>query len=121
MQHILTIDDEDQIRDILGQVLTSKGYRVSDAATAAAALAIVRRDPPDLVITDLQLEESDGFELIDELKSIAPGIPVILLTGVLFDTEVTQRLGEHQIAAYIEKTAPLERILQEVRRVLPAK
>lgn len=121
MQHILTIDDEPQIREILGQVLSSKGYRVTDAASATEALVMVRQDPPDLIITDLQLEESDGFELIDELKAIAPRTPIVLLTGVLFDPVVAQRLREQKIAAYVEKTAPLERILQEVRQALAAK
>src|SRR6185369_13820307 len=99
MQHILTIDDEPQIREILTQVLTTNGYRVTDVESATAALAVVRDDPPDLIITDLQLEESDGFDLIEQVKRIAPATPVMLLTGVLFDPAVVKRLGEAKIAA----------------------
>jgi DNA-binding NtrC family response regulator len=121
MYHILTIDDEQSIRYLLSEVLTASGYRVTGAETAAEGLEIVRRDPPDLIITDLQLEESDGFEFIEEVKQIAPSTPVVLLTGVLFDPMTIDELGEKKIAAYLEKTAPLERILREVRRILEGK
>lgn len=121
MHHILTIDDEQNIRYLLSEVLTAGGYRVTGAETAAEGLAIVRRDPPDLIITDLQLEETDGFEFIEEVKQLAPHIPVMLLTGVLFDPMTVEQLGEKKIAAYLEKTAPLERILREVRRILEKK
>mgnify|MGYP003349617614 CR=1 FL=1 len=119
MQHILTIDDEPQIRDILKQVLTASGYRVTDVESAPAALAVVRDDPPDLIITDLQLEESDGFDLIEQAKQLAPSTPIMLLTGVLFDPAVVQRLGEVKIAAYVDKTASLDHIVKEVRQLLP--
>lgn len=121
MPHILTIDDEPVIREILSEVLADRGYRVTQAETVPEALAVVRNDPPDLIVTDLQLEDSDGFELVDEVKQIAPGIPVILLTGVLFDPATLDRLGEKKIAAYVAKTAPLEQILHEIKRVLGAK
>ena len=117
-KHILIVDDEAQIRAILSQVLLNHGYRVSEAESVAGAMETTRRDRPDLIISDLQLEESDGFDFIDQVKQIAPEIPVILLTGVLFDADVIRRLGQEKIAAYIEKTAPLERILSEVRKNL---
>jgi DNA-binding NtrC family response regulator len=116
MKHILTIDDETQIREILRQVLVTAGYRVTDVASADEALQVVQADPPDLIITDLQLEESDGFDVIAQMKQLRPQTPIILLTGVLFDPSVVKRLGEDKIAAYIEKTSSLERILGEVRK-----
>jgi DNA-binding NtrC family response regulator len=117
-QHILTIDDEAQIREMLREVLTTAGYRVSGASTGEEGLAMIRRDPPDLIITDLQLEESDGFDVIEQVKALAPKTPVILLTGVLFDPAVMQGPVGSKIAAYVEKTQPLERVLQAVRKHL---
>ncbi len=118
--HILSIDDESEIRELLRDVLTAAGYRFTGVSTAAEAVRVVHADPPALIITDLQLEESDGFELIDELKALAPQIPIILLTGVLFDPDVVQGAVSRKIAAYVEKTAPLERILGTVKQHLPA-
>jgi len=116
MKHILTIDDEAAIRHILEQLLGSQGYRVTAVASAEAAMRVVRSDPPDLVVTDLQLEDSDGFAIIEDVKAIAPNIPVILLTGVLFDPASIQRFGADKIAGYVEKTAPLTEILALIKR-----
>lgn len=121
MQHILLLDDELEIRETLGMVLGDKGYRVTEAGTVAEALAVVRGDPPDLIISDLQLEESDGFEFAEQANQIAPAIPIVLLTGVLFDPAAVQQLSEKKIAAYIAKTAPLAHILQEVSSRLKKK
>ena len=118
-KHILNVDDESDIRELLREILTASGYRVSGASSTVEALRIVRDDPPDLIITDLQLEESDGFDLIEQVKAMAPKLPIIMLTGVLFDPQVIRGPIGKKIAAYVEKTAPLEQVLQEVRRHLP--
>lgn len=118
-KHILTIDDEPEIRELLHEVLTMAGHRVSGASTAAEAMAIVRTDPPDLIFTDLQLEETDGFDVIEQVKAVAPQTPIILLTGVLFDPAVMKGPAGDKIACYIEKTAPLDHILKAVKRYLP--
>ena len=119
-KHILTIDDEREIRELLREVLNAAGYRVTAVSSALEAMEVVRTDPPHLVITDLQLEENDGFDLADQVKVIAPQTPIILLTGVLFDPEVLSGPVGDKIAAYVEKTAPLERILREVKRLVPS-
>ena len=51
--------------------------------------------------------------------AVLPAVPIILLTGVLFDRQVMRGPVGERIAAYIEKTAPLERVLAEVRKHLP--
>lgn len=119
-KHILTVDDESEIRELLREILTASGYRVSGASSVVDAMRIVKDDPPNLIITDLQLEESDGFDLVEQAKAAAPLIPIIMLTGVLFDPEVIRGPVGEKIAAYVEKTSPLERVLSEVRRQLPA-
>lgn len=115
-KHILLVDDEAAVRALLTEVLGNAGYRVSEAASAASALQKVRAETPDLVITDLQMDETDGFEFIDALHAAAPKLPVILLTGVMFDPVVIERTLAGKIACYIEKTSSLEDILSKVRR-----
>jgi len=117
-KHILTIDDESEIRELLQAILSASGYRVTGGSSAVEALRVVRADAPHLIITDLQLEEGDGFELVEQVKAVAPQIPIIMLTGVLFDPDVMRGPAGQKIAAYVEKTSPLERVLQEVRKQL---
>ncbi|MBM3852846.1 MAG: response regulator [Verrucomicrobia bacterium] len=115
-KHILLVDDEAPIREILAQMLDESGYRVSQAESAVEAQNLARTDAPDLIISDLQLEESDGLTMITQLKAQRPDLPVILLTGVLFDADVVQNTLMKVVTAYLPKTTPLAKILSEVKR-----
>jgi DNA-binding NtrC family response regulator len=117
-KHILSIDDEVDIRELLQEILTLRGYRVSVAGNAEEARRIVKSDPPQLIISDLQMEDTDGFELIEELKTVLPDVPVLLLTGVIFDPEVVRDTIRTKVSSYLDKTASLDDILNEVERLL---
>jgi DNA-binding NtrC family response regulator len=114
---ILIVDDEAEIRDLLAQYLGSAGFRTVTAATPAEAFAAVDREAPQLVISDLQLEESDGLAMLEKIRVRLPGVPLVLLTGVLFDQAVIDRTLSQKVNAYIDKTAPLSRVLAEVKRL----
>jgi CheY-like chemotaxis protein len=117
-KHILLIDDEAAIRDLLARFLFSSRYRVTAVALAIEALEIVQRDPPDLIISDLQLEDEDGLEMIAQLKKKLPDVPVILLTGVLFDPQVVRENLSKKVSCYLEKTSSLAEIKAAVVRLL---
>lgn len=117
-KHILTIDDEESIRQILMELLTAEGYRVSTADSAQEALRVVKEDPPHLIISDLQMEDADGLELIEKMKASLPAVPIILLTGVTFDPEVIQESISRKVSVYLTKTSSLQKLLQAVQRLL---
>jgi CheY-like chemotaxis protein len=117
-KHILMVDDEAEVRAILDVLLTGKGYRVTEASSGLEAMRVLKAEAADLIISDLQMEDSDGLELIGEIKKTQPDVPVILLTGVLFDPEVVRDTISKKVSCYIEKTAPLSRILEEVQRLV---
>ncbi len=117
-KHLLAIDDEQPILELLRDYLSAQGYRVSIATTALEARHVAECDPPDLIISELQLEETDGLHLIEQLRILVPNRPVILLTGVLFDTNVVEENLKWKISAYVSKTAPLQVLVQEIRRLL---
>ena len=116
--HILIIDDEANIRDLLSRFLSGIGYRVTSASSVSEALRAARREPPDLMISDLQLEDGDGLAMIAQLKSELPQFPVILLTGVLFDREVVDKVLNNIVSCYLEKTSPLSKIQETVQSLL---
>ncbi len=118
-RHILAIDDEVPILELLKEYLSAQGFRVSTASTAIEARRVVESDPPDLIISDLQLEETDGLHLIEQLRALLPTKPVILLTGVLFEPQVVEETLKWKISSYVSKTAPLQVLVQEIRRLLP--
>ena len=117
-KHILIVDDEVEIRDLLALFLSSHGYQVTAFETAVEALRFVKTTKPDLIISDLQLEDSDGLEMIEALKVTLPDTPVILLTGVLFDAQVFRDTLSKKVSAYLMKTTPLAKIKTEIERLL---
>lgn len=117
MKHVLIVDDEAPIREILSQMLTQARFRVSEAATEQEAIGKLEADRPDLLIADLQLEESDGLAMIAGMRARHPALPVILLTGILFDEEVVRDSISKLVTTYLPKTTPLARVLDEVRRL----
>lgn len=116
--HILAIDDEVPILDLLKEYLSTQGFRVSTASTALEARRVVESDPPALIISDLQLEETDGLHLIEQLRAHLPSTPVILLTGVLFEPQVVEETLKWKVSSYVSKTAPLQVLVQEIRRLI---
>lgn len=117
-KHILLVDDEAVIRDLLAEVLTLAGYRVRQAPSVVAARQALAAERPDLVVTDLQLEQSDGFALIAELRAVHPDVPILLLTGVLFDEETVEARFQGKVSAYLPKISPLKTIVAEVGHLL---
>jgi len=119
--HILIVDDEAPIREMLRLALTRRGYRVTDVASAFEVESAVRHDPPDLIVSDLQLEDSDGLAMIAQLKKSHPNVPVLLLTGVFLDPEVVHGTLGNQITAYLHKTTSLSKIMEEIDRLVREK
>src|SRR4029079_1383375 len=78
-ERILLIDDDESIRKVIGYMLEEAGYAAETAATAAEGLQAFRSQRPDLVLTDVKMPRKSGIELLSELKSIDPSVPVIIL------------------------------------------
>jgi len=116
-KHILVVDDEESIRELLNIYLVGAGYSVTAVASPAAALDAVQQEPPDLIISDLQLEGADGMQTIARLKNAVPNTPVILLTGVLFDPNAVNELLMSKVTCYLPKTCTLAQIMETVRRL----
>jgi two-component system response regulator CpxR len=78
---ILCVDDNEQALSIRKILLETRGYRVLACNSGEKALEAFRRGGVDLVLTDLMMPGVDGSRLIDEVKSISPQTPAVLLSG----------------------------------------
>jgi len=78
---ILVVDDEPAIRRFLRTSLTAQGYQIIEADTAKAALEVMRRNVPDVLVLDLGLPDRDGFEVIQELRGAGSALPIIVLSS----------------------------------------
>ncbi|MFC6199994.1 nitrogen assimilation response regulator NtrX [Ponticaulis profundi] len=118
---ILIVDDEPDIRELIGGVLEDEGYLIRTASTAEGALAAITERKPELVILDVWLQGSDmdGLEMLNYLKSIDPVLPVIVISGHgSIETAVTAiRRGAYD---FLEKPFKADRLLVVVERALEA-
>jgi DNA-binding NtrC family response regulator len=78
---ILVVDDDAEIALLVRKVLTAAGYSVSLATSAAQARSRFERETFDLVITDRQMPEESGADLIRALRRIKPTLPVVMMTA----------------------------------------
>lgn len=82
MKKILIVEDTDQIREEVKDILLMEGYQVLEAINGRDALDKINKQLPDLVITDVLMPEMDGFELLEELnKNNKIKVPVIVLSA----------------------------------------
>ena len=78
---VLVVDDEPAIRRFLRTSLTAQGYRVSEAESGPEALGMLRRDAPDVLILDLGLPGTDGFEIIRQVRGTGSAMPILVLSS----------------------------------------
>jgi nitrogen regulation protein NR(I) len=79
---ILVIDDDKEIRYSLGRVLSSRAFKILEAASGEAGIAQVKKDPPNLVFLDIRMGGGmGGIETLQHLRSASPKLPVVLMTA----------------------------------------
>ncbi len=112
---ILIVDDEPDMRWVLGQLFRDGGYEVTEAANGHEALAMLDKAPADLVISDVRMPGMDGVELLRQLSERDPDLPVILLSAV---EDLETAVGAMKLGAYdyVGKPFDSQRLLVTVGR-----
>jgi DNA-binding response OmpR family regulator len=113
---ILVVDDEDQIRSLLRNLLEREGFCVSEASSSSEALEILARETQSLVTLDINLAGEDGLALARDIRSRLD-VPIIMISGKAdeIDRIVGLELGADD---YIVKPFNLREVLARVRAVL---
>jgi len=81
MARVLVIDDEEQVRTLIREVLEGAGHEVMEARNGREAIKLYEAHPTDVVITDLVMPEQDGIETIRELRRRVPAVKIIAVSG----------------------------------------
>ncbi len=118
MQHILVVDDEVGIRELLSEILSDEGYQVRLAENASEARTQRTRARPDLVLLDIWMPDTDGITLLREWASAGLlTMPVVMMSGHgTIDTAVeATRIGAYD---FLEKPIALQKLLATVGRAL---
>jgi DNA-binding NtrC family response regulator len=117
MTKILIIDDEQGIRDLLDTLLRRKGYDVVVAENGREGLKVFRRERPDVVVLDLKMPVMDGLTVLQEIRTLDPTKPVIILTGA-GTPEAEQQARALGVTEFVEKEFSLHRLGDSLKRLL---
>jgi CheY-like chemotaxis protein len=115
--HILVVDDSSTQRRQMQMVLEGEGYCVRSAVDGIDAMKAIEADPPVLVVTDLQMPEMNGLELVAAVQASAPTIPVILTTSQGSEDIAAQALRAGA-ASYVPKRDLVSTLVPVVRQVM---
>src|SRR5690606_3378747 len=78
---LLIVDDQTGIRVLLSEVFKEEGYRTVQAPNGKQAIAIIKKEAPELVLLDMKIPGMDGLEILKRVKAINPSIRVIMMTA----------------------------------------
>jgi DNA-binding response OmpR family regulator len=116
VNHILIVDDDPAIRDVVADILRMSDYRVKTACNGAEALDNIRNDRPAAVLLDLMMPVMDGWEFLRQYTCetcVAP-VPVVIMSAARDASAVARELGAH---AFLGKPFEIETILAVVGSV----
>ena len=120
--HILVVDDDDTVVQILAKTLAEMGYQTTGATRGEEALErfLIAPDAYDMLITDLTMPKMTGIDLSREIKAIRPDLPVVMTTGYgeVLPPEEARKMGIRELMA---KPVSSARLLSVIRRILGEK
>jgi two-component system response regulator HydG len=126
---ILVVDDDAEMSSAVCEVLRQSGYLALSAQSGSEALEIVRRERPDLIISDLRMTEMSGHQLQQELQTIAPDLPVVIITafGTIESAVESMKLGARdfitkpfsnkELLIVVSRTLENRRLRQEIKQL----
>ncbi|MBN1488148.1 MAG: response regulator [Anaerolineae bacterium] len=117
LQKILIVDDDENLRKTLADILQFKGYTPIAIGTGAKALEIIEDAKPVVALLDLRLEDMSGLDVVREIKNRQPDTECIVLTGYASQSSAIEaiNLGAY---SYVQKPYDLDQLLLTIRRAI---
>lgn len=117
MAHILVIDDDEMLREVIAKTLELAGHSVARAEDGLQGLDVFRAQPAELVITDLIMPRQEGVETIMKLRKEFPGLRIIAMSGGVSHSklylEMAGKLGAHKLLPKPFTPTELIRVVSE--------
>jgi two-component system response regulator PilR (NtrC family) len=113
-KNILVVDDDEQMRRLYSRLLAGRGHTLTLAACVQEGLTLLTGRIYDLVITDMELGDGTGSEIMEA----AYGIKTILVTGSMAPEELETMAKRHNLAACFQKPFKLEALLAQINDIL---
>ncbi|SMC74723.1 sigma-54-dependent transcriptional regulator [Primorskyibacter flagellatus] len=119
MSDILIVDDERDIRELIGDILEDEGYTTRLAGNSNEAMAEINAEPPALLILDIWLKDSkmDGIDILKTVKRDNPDVPVVIISGH-GNIEIAVAAIKQGAYDFIEKPFNIDQLLVVIRRAM---
>jgi len=114
---ILIIEDEDEVRQLLSDILTSEGHEVAVASNGNEGIGIFKNNAFDLVFSDLGMPDMSGWEVADAIKRIDSLVPIVLVTGWNVELRNAEQENDN-VDKIIQKPFEVKQVLRTVQEVL---
>ncbi|MDZ7663346.1 sigma-54 dependent transcriptional regulator [Thiohalophilus sp.] len=117
---ILIAEDDPDMADLLEELASEAGFRVTVLYTGSEARQRLHRDLPDVLFTDLRLPQPDGLQLLNEARGLNPGMPVVMITGYATVQDAVEgfRNGLFDLITKPFDTEQVRGLLERVRNLL---
>jgi DNA-binding NarL/FixJ family response regulator len=115
---ILLVDDEQEILEALCRTLRGNGYRFFEATSATEALDVLERQPVDLLVSDIDMPETSGLDLMARVKNAYPHVGRIILTGVASLGSALRAINDGGVQRFLTKPWGTEELRTAVRESL---
>jgi DNA-binding response OmpR family regulator len=122
VKHILCVDDEPEMTDLIRLILSRRGFEVKGASGGVEGLELIKQELPDLVLLDLMMPDMDGWEVYQQMKADEKtrDIPVIVVTAKAQNIDRVLAMHIAKVDDYITKPFSPQELLQSVEKVLGA-
>ena len=119
-KRILVVEDQEDNRQIVRDLLSANGYELTDAITGEEGVALAKRDRPDLILMDIQLPGIDGYEATRRIKADPElrHIPIIVVTSYALSGD-DQKAFAAGCDGYVTKPFSPRLLLAKIREYLP--
>ena len=113
--HVLIVDDEPSLRDVMADIMVGEGYRVTTAVDGIRGLERLREDRPDLIVLDLMMPVLDGWAFVEACREMADGdIPIIGVSACM-TADIAARLRNQGVEVCFAKPFDLGELLDCAR------
>lgn len=117
MERILVVDDDNDLRAVIRDVLKEEGFETTEAEDGVSGIRLFKKDRPDAVLLDLNMPHMDGIDTMHEIRRIASDVPVIILTGY-GDIPTAVDAVKNGVYDFLIKPPEFDRLVFTLRKAL---
>lgn len=115
---VLLVDDDDKLRELVRLNLEFEGYRVREAASAEEGLSAIEEAKPDLVLLDVMMPQTDGWEMLRKIQDQygVGAIPVVMFSGKVDERTLASTGGAQ---AFVGKPFDMQQLIEQTKQIAP--